>query len=211
DNQNYASPGVIENFTLKLDSPSIWDTNGRFTSINGIVQPTLIVPARQIERWRFVHAGVHDTLNLQIVPAVAQTGKTNLLAESKFKGSRREQEADVLQQCPSTEQTLGPQFEIASDGLTLKRIHALAGRSISGSEGANYLQPGYRSDILVAFPHEGRYCLLDQAAAPGQRFHPGSGKGGGSGRSVPQLLGIIHVAGGQSINGDLEQYIEEAL
>jgi len=63
----------------------------------------------------------------------------------------------------------------------------------------------------VAFPHEGWYCLLDQAAAPGQRFQPGSGKGGGSGRSVLQLLAIIRVAGGQSINGDLEQYIEEAL
>jgi len=211
DNQNYASPGVIENFTLQLDSASIWDTNGRFTSINGIVQPTLTVSAGQIQRWRFVHAGVHDTINLQIVPAVAQTEKTNLLAESKFKGSRQEQEADVLQQCPATEQTLVPQFEIAADGLTLKRIHTLAGRSISGDDGANYLQPGYRSDILVAFPHEGWYCLLDQAASPGQRFQPGSGKGGGSGRSVPQLLGIIRVVGGQSVNGDLEQYIEEAL
>ena len=98
----YASPGVIENFTLQLDSASIWDTNGRFTSINGIVQPTLIVPAGQIQRWRFVHAGVHDTINLQIVPAAAQTEKTNLLAESKFKGSRQEQEADVLQQCPAS-------------------------------------------------------------------------------------------------------------
>src|SRR5258708_11370577 len=149
ENQNHGAPGVIENFTLQLESASIWDTNGRFTSINGIVQPTLIVPAGQIQRWRFVHAGVHDTINLQIVPALAQTGKTNLLAESKFKGSRREQEADVLQQCPATEQTLVPQFEIASDGLTLQRIHTLAGRSISGSDGANYLQPGYRSDILV--------------------------------------------------------------
>ena len=207
----YASPGVIENFTLQLDSPSIWDTNGRFTTINGIVQPTITVPAGQIQRWRFVHAGVHDTINLQIVPSVPQSERNNLLATSSFKGSRQEQEADVLQQCPASEPTLLPQFEIASDGLTLKRIHTLAGRTTSGSDGANYLQPGYRSDILVAFPHEGWYCLLDQAAALGQRFHPGKGTGGGSGRSTPQLLGIIHVVGGSSIVGDVGQFIEDAL
>ncbi len=175
------------------------------------VQPTITVPAGQIQRWRFVHAGVHDTINLQIVPSVPQSERNNLLATSSFKGSRQEQEADVLQQCPASEPTLLPQFEIASDGLTLKRIHTLAGRTTSGSDGANYLQPGYRSDILVAFPHEGWYCLLDQAAALGQRFHPGKGTGGGSGRSTPQLLGIIHVVGGSSIVGDVGQFIEDAL
>jgi hypothetical protein len=38
---NPATPGVVENFALQLDSSSIWDTNGRFTSINGIVEPTI--------------------------------------------------------------------------------------------------------------------------------------------------------------------------
>ena len=211
DEKNDATPGVIENFTLQLDSASVWDMNGRFTSINGVVQPTISIPAGQIQRWRFVHAGVHDTINLQIVPALPQTASNDLLSASKFKGNRLEQAADVLRECPATEQTLVPQFEIASDGLTLKRIHILAGRSVSGSEGANYLQPGYRSDVLVVFPREGWYCLLDQAAAPGQRFNPGTGKGGGSGRSTPQLLGIVHVAGGQTVDGALETYIEDAL
>ena len=43
--QNPVSPGAVENFALQLDSPTIWDTNGRFTSINGVVQPTITLPA----------------------------------------------------------------------------------------------------------------------------------------------------------------------
>ncbi len=212
DEQNYASKGVIENFALQLDSASIWDTNGRFTSINGVVQPTISAPAGQIQRWRFIHAGIHDTINLQIVPATPQTATNNLLSESKFTGDRIEQAADVLRECPATTlQALVPQFEIASDGLTLTRIHTLAGMAGSESDGANYLQPGYRSDVLVVFPHDGWYCLLDQEAPAHERFHPGTAQGGGSGPSRPQLLGIIHVEGGHAVEGDLGTYIEDAL
>ena len=52
--------------------------------------------------------------------ALPQTASNDLLSASKFKGNRLEQAADVLRECPATEQTLVPQFEIASDGLTLK-------------------------------------------------------------------------------------------
>ena len=211
DEKNHASKGVIENFALQLDSPSIWDTNGRFTSINGVVQPTVSLPAGQIQRWRFAHAGIHDTINLQIVPAIPQTATNNLLSESRFTGNRLQQAADVARECPSTVQTLLPQFEIASDGLTLTRIHTMAGRSVAGSDGANYLQPGYRSDVLVVFPHDGWYCLLDQAAPPSQRFNPGTGNGGGSGPSAPQLLAYIHVEGGNPVSTDLQTYVEQAL
>lgn len=92
---NPVSPGVVENFGLQLDSSSIWDTNGRFTSVNGIVQPTLTVPAGEIQRWRFVHAGIHDTINIQLVRATP-VGTTNLIATSALSGNRQQQKADLL-------------------------------------------------------------------------------------------------------------------
>lgn len=211
DEKNHASKGVIENFELQLNSASAWDTSGRFTSINGVVQPTMSIPAGQIQRWRFIHAGIHDTINLQIVPSIPQTKANNLLSESRFTGNRLQQAKDVMRECPATPETMVPQFEVAKDGLTLTRIHTLAGMSAVGSDGANYLQPGYRSDVLVVFPNDGWYCLLNQAAPEGQRFNPGIGKGGGSGPSAPQLLGIIHVQGGHAVEGDLEKYVEDAL
>jgi len=208
---NYATPGTIENFGLQMFSASVWDTNGRFTSVNGVVEPTMSIAAGEIQRWRFIHAGIHDTINLQIVRAVPQVGNDTLLARSAFSGDRLQQAADVERECPSLPQTLVPQFAIAADGLTMTRIHTLEGVSEPGSDGANYMQPGYRSDILVVFPNDGYYCLLDQAAPASQRFDPTTGKGGGAGKSEPQLLAIIHVVGGHAVSGDLKKYVEDAL
>lgn len=208
----YVTPGVVENFGLQLFSASIWDTNGRFTSVNGEVQPTMTIAAGEIQRWRFVHAGVHDTVNLQIVKAALQTGANALIRNSSLEGNRDEQAEEVALQCPATkEDRLIPQFAIASDGLTMTRIHVLAGRSGAMADGANYLQPGYRSDILVVFPEDGYYCLMDQAAPKSQRFDPSTGNGGGSGRSKPQLLAYIQVVGGKPVSGDLEKYVEDSL
>jgi FtsP/CotA-like multicopper oxidase with cupredoxin domain len=202
------SAGVVENFALQLDSPSIWDTNGRFTSVNGIVQPTLTLPAGQIQRWRFVHAGIHDTVNLQVVRA-APVGTSNLIAASALSGNRQQQKADVLASCAASAQTLIPQFEIATDGLTRTKLREVRASAVGGLLESNFLQPGYRSDILVAFPSEGDYCLLNQAAAPSKRVS--NGGGGGQGPSSPQLLAYIHVRGGQAVTTNLRDYIGQAL
>jgi len=208
----YVTPGVMENFGLQLFSASIWDTNGRFTSVNGVVQPTITLPAGDIERWRFVHAGIHDTVNLQIVKAVPQTGANALIKNSDLTGDRLDQADELDLQCPATkEDDLIPQFAIASDGLTMTHIHTLAGRSGLRADGANYMQPGYRSDVLVVFPEDGYYCLMDQASPEKERFNRKNGNGGGAGPSKPQLLAYIHVVGGHPVSGDLEDYVENAL
>jgi FtsP/CotA-like multicopper oxidase with cupredoxin domain len=207
------SPGVMENFNLQLFSASIWDTNGRFTSVNGIVQPTLTIKAGEIQRWRFIHEGIHDTINLQIVKSTRPPTGTDFVASSALKGNRLQQAAEVSKECVATEDTLVPQFQIATDGLTLTKIQPLRGESAPGVEGSNYLQPGYRSDILVVFPSDGHYCLLDQAAPESQRVTTGKNgiNGGGSGPSQPQLLAYIDVEGGKVVGGDLQQYVEQAL
>ena len=205
------SPGAVENFALQLDSPSIWDTNGRFTSINGIVQPTLTVRAGELQRWRFVHAGIHDTINLQIVRARAVKGK-NLIGDSALVGNREKQKADVAAACVATASTLVPQFEIANDGLTRTQMNTIMTEAGGLSLESNYLQPGYRSDILAVFPEEGDYCLLDQAAAPSQQINLATGQGaGGQGPSIPQLLAYVKVRGGTRVTGDLEAYVEQQL
>ncbi|RZU43702.1 multicopper oxidase family protein [Edaphobacter modestus] len=213
---NKLTNGVVENFGLQLSSASIWDTNGRFTSVNGQVQPTMKIAAGEIQRWRFVHAGIHDTINLQIVKSTPHVGEKDLIAESALSGDRLDQAATVARDCAATAKTLVPQLVIASDGLTLTKIHTLTGVSKSAAQGSNYLQPGYRSDILVAFPEDGTYCLLDQAAPEGMRVKTGANgiQGGGAGPSKSQLLAYIRVEGGHAIPGGLDAsvaYIEKAL
>ncbi len=207
------SPGVVENFGLQLFSASIWDTNGRFTTVNGVVQPTVTIKAGEIQRWRFIHQGIHDTINLQIVKSTRPVTGPDFVAASALKGNRLDQAAEVRKECNATESTLVPQFQIADDGLTLTKIHALEGESAPAVEGSNYMQPGYRSDILVAFPSDGYYCLLDQQAPASQRVSTGPNgiSGGGSGPSEPQLLAYIHVEGGKAVSGDLRQYVQQTL
>lgn len=207
------STGVVENFGLQLFSASIWDTNGRFTSVNGVVQPTVTIKAGEIQRWRFIHEGIHDTINLQIVKSSKPATGTDFVAASALKGNRLEQAAEVRKECNATQSTLIPQFQIAADGLTLTKIHVLEGESAPGVEGSNYLQPGYRSDVLVVFPSDGYYCLLDQQAPASQRVSTGPNgiNGGGSGPSEPQLLAYIHVQGGKPVSGNLLQYVQQTL
>jgi FtsP/CotA-like multicopper oxidase with cupredoxin domain len=208
DPTNYASIGVIENFSLQMFSASIWDTNGRFTAVNGVVQPTITLKAGEIQRWRFVHAGIHDTINLQVVRATSTAQNKNLMASSALVGNRLQQKTAVQSVCAANKDTLVPQFEIAVDGLTRTRIEKIGD---GGDNASNFMQPGYRSDVLLVFPSDGDYCLLDQAAPPSERFNPTSGKGGGLGPSVPQLLAYVHVRGGKAVTGDLQKYVETAL
>lgn len=57
------------------------------------------------------------------------------------------QDKDVMALCDGEDVT---QFEVASDGLTHDRIIPKT---------LNYLQPGYRSDILFSLPKAGAYCV----------------------------------------------------
>jgi len=207
----------VEDFDQQLASPTVWDTSGRFTSINGAVQPTITgIPAGQVQRWRFIHAGIHDTVNLQIVPMMTTGPRVALALRGILTGTPKQQEDTVEQLCPVTipdgtqPLNLIPQFEIAADGLTRSMIVAIGidQRSISGGVGSNFLQPGYRSDVLVAFPHSGTYCILNQAATPAERTNAG---GGGQGPNVTQLLATVVVSGGTPVTGDLGEHVRRTL
>jgi FtsP/CotA-like multicopper oxidase with cupredoxin domain len=211
--------GVVENFGVQLASPTVWDYSQRFTSINGAVQPVLkSVAAGEIQRWRMIHGGIHDTVNVQVVRMVpaADMQLTAMAFTGALLGTPKEQEKELEQICPvllpDGKPTGGivPQFELASDGLTQTHLRKI-GADLEKTKGitSNFLQPGYRSDILIAFPSEGTYCVLNEAAPADER--PTNGGGGGQGPNTTQLLATVVVSGGKPVTGDLQAYIEQAL
>lgn len=174
--------GRIENYDqFKFGS---WPASGRYTSVNGVVLPTFSgLLAGRTERWRLLHAGVRDSVNLQLRELRASAPTPLALAGDAL-------ESWVGKNCT------GPvlsQFEVASDGLT-------HGQAIEKKE--NVLQPGYRSDVLVVFPKAGRYCVIDVAAQAGASASQQA--------EDRQLLGIAEVGGAARV-ADARALIVEQL
>jgi len=158
--------GTVESYDQF--GPGTWPTSGRFTLVNGLLQPILsLAPSPmaptvnatvgQIERWRMIHAGVRDTIKLAIYKArqPVPTGTNFATAEQRQKFM-----AD------SCNGQLVTQWIIAEDGLTRDQISPISAVNVAGKQVTipNVLQPGYRSDVLVIFPEEGDYCLIDEGA-----------------------------------------------
>ncbi len=161
--------GTVE----KYDVFGKWKASGRYTMINGRTVEPLAQKAKQgrLERWRFIHAGVSDTLKVSF--------RKRLPGSRSFEGLRAgDQEAWIDANCDMTSsaQSPLPQYEIATDGLTREQIAV---------KRVNWLQPGYRSDVLVIFPTPGDYCVIDEAAPAAASVN-----GEGAGR---QLLTLVTV------------------
>lgn len=162
-----------------------WTESGRYTSINGQVLPTFgNARAGAVERWRVVHAGVRNSVNLQFKKMKGGASSFDRLAVA-------EQQSWIDANC--TGEAL-PQFEIASDGLT----HAKAIRKTG-----NILQPGYRSDVLVVFPQAGDYCVIDADASADTSVSWTA--------ESRQLLGKVVVGGGEPVTGDAQAYLVKTL
>lgn len=177
--------GRIDNYDDQFGFGT-WKKSGRYTSINGTVLPTFTgLIAGRVERWRLLHAGVRDTVNLQLRELNASAAAVEGLSGKAL-------ENWVSKHCTGKPLT---QFEVASDGLT-------HGQAIAKTE--NVLQPGYRSDVLVAFPKAGRYCVID-AAAPANASVTND-------TEDRQLLGIAVVGGiAEHGAGDNLAYITQQL
>lgn len=162
-----------------------WSNSGRYTSINGEVLPTFAgTTTGQVERWRLIHGGVRDTINLQF--RKMKTG-----ARSPFALSSEDQDAFVGESC--TGDPL-PQHLVAADGLTMEA-------ALKTTE--TVFQPGYRWDVLMVFPTEGVYCVIDSAApAPAN-----------VGQAAPsrQLLGVVRVTKGAAVPNDTTAYLRSEL
>ncbi|MNF41352.1 hypothetical protein D3C84_223760 [compost metagenome] len=146
--------------------------------------------------------------------------KASLALKGVLSGTPKEQAALIADLCPVTVPDsskpveLVPQFEIAADGLTRTTIRPIGvnKKSVSDGIGSNFLQPGYRSDVLLMFPRDGTYCVLNQVATPAERANAGPNGGpGGQGPNETQLLATVIVSGGKVVTDDPQSYIQQAL
>ncbi|HEX5055104.1 MAG TPA: multicopper oxidase family protein [Gammaproteobacteria bacterium] len=164
--------GVVENYDDF--GPGGWQASGRYTSINGEIQPLFNdAQAGQIERWRMIHGGVRDSINLQF-----RKLKDGVQLPA---GQRAAQDKTFIEQnCTGA---IVPQHLIAADGLTLANIR----------QTDNIIfQPGYRWDALMLFPEPGQYCVIDADAAAAANVDQTASSG--------RLLGMVQV-GGKSLKG----------
>ena len=139
--------GRVENFN-QVGPPNAWRTSGRYTLVNGQAQPKIDMLDKQVVRWRLIDAGFQETVKLRIRHITQPKNLENLLAARSDAGK-------IETTCDGVDVT---QFEVATDGLT---------HSKTISKTTNFLQPGYRSDILFALPKPGFYCVYDDAADTG--------------------------------------------
>jgi FtsP/CotA-like multicopper oxidase with cupredoxin domain len=164
-----------------LDNDWDWRWSGRFTGINGKVQPRL-EPARTgaFERWRLVHAGTREVVRMRLLrldPAAS--------ALSEVPGA--EQEAWIKRHC--TGEPL-PLWHFASDGLTrsaMRRTHEAV------------LFPGDRLDLLTRLPEAGRYCLVQHVEPKGKSTN------------APRMLAVLEARGRPGQAGDADALLRAQL
>lgn len=179
--------GRIENYDQF--GPGSWQASGRFTTINGLVIPVFdSAVAGEPERWRIIHAGVRDSVNLRFHKLAAADGG----AIPKFTATGRQtQETFVDEVCAADPID---QFSVATDGLT---------RAAVRKQYEAILHPGYREDLLMVFSDPGVYCVID-GEAPGNETVSTEGKS-------RKLLGYVRVGPGNSSGADAEATLREAL
>jgi FtsP/CotA-like multicopper oxidase with cupredoxin domain len=169
-------PGPPGDATIyDLFAPGEWTNSGRYTTINGLVVPTFgDARAGLVERWRVIHGGVRDTVNLQFRKLKPGAASPAALAAAQ-------QDAFIGENCTGD---VVPQHLVAADGLTLARAM---------KSNVTVFQPAYRWDLLMVFPEAGRYCVIDTAAKAGAGVVPGA--------QSRQLLGLVAVGGGPGVIG----------
>lgn len=181
--------GEIENYD-QFGTGS-WTNSGRYTTINGQVMPSFESVAGQIERWRLIHAGVHETIKPGFRKLSARSAE---MASAKAYTAVTEvaQAAFVDENCSG--ETVS-QLSLAADGFTRDRLSPQ-------TEGV--LQPGYREDLLVVFPEPGIYCIVDGEARVEETVTQK--------RKRRELLGFVKVGPGNDTGGfDTANYIKQRL
>lgn len=206
--------GSIESYAgFGPSGPNSWQGSGRFTMINGLVQPLIETQTGKIERWRLIHGGVRDTINFRVVRSkVPFANRAEMMAKlAELQKQSPAQQADWMKQNCSVDATNGiTQTEFAVDGLT---------RAQMSTKMMNVLQPGYRSDVLMAFDKPGVYCVLDDATTPAGSINsppklvstPGVEGIDTANLNDRRLLSMVFVSGGTPFTGEPKEYISKQL
>lgn len=159
--------GRIENYDNDLN----WRWSGRFTGINGKVQPVLTsIKAGEFERWRLIHGGTRETIRMRLY-------RLDASAPSLRSIKAPDQGGWMLRYCAGKPL---PMWQIAMDGLTRSAI-----RRVDEA----VLFPGERMDVIARLPERGRYCMVqDTSRDDRDKDNPSRMlavvEAGGTGRSV---------------------------
>ena len=134
--------GGIESF----DNDWGWQQTGRFTGINGQIQPRLdAATTGSFERWRLVNAGSGGTMRMRLRrldPAAPPL--RSIKAGDQPEWQKRYCTGEPL-----------PMWQIAHDGLTRSDV-----RSVDEA----VLFAGERLDVLVRLPEAGLYCMVNDTS-----------------------------------------------
>jgi L-ascorbate oxidase len=134
--------GGVESF----DNDWGWGQTGRFTGINGRVQPMLDAGrAGAFERWRLVNAGSGETMRMRLF-------KLDPAAPPLRSVKAPDQVAWRERYC--TGKAL-PMWQIANDGLTRAEV-----RPVDEA----ILFAGERLDVITRLPEAGLYCIVNDTS-----------------------------------------------
>lgn len=122
---------VNNNYGISF-GPCTWEGLQREHTVNGQLFPTLTMDQGEVQRWRFIHAGVRETLSLEL--------------HGPYTGSGLPSITDTLA-LPTISLN-----EIGVDGIALGKLDAWQ---------TDEINPGYRSDVLVQPTRPGTYFLVD--------------------------------------------------
>jgi FtsP/CotA-like multicopper oxidase with cupredoxin domain/peroxiredoxin len=64
----FDSQGLVESLATLYDGhpKKHWDESGRFTTINGVALPVITMRPGEVQRWRVIHSGIHESLTLRL-------------------------------------------------------------------------------------------------------------------------------------------------
>lgn len=169
--------GRIESF----DSDWGWRKSGRFTGINGKVEPTLEPgKAGGFERWRMINAGVGENMRMRLYrldPAAPPLHTVK--AEAQIAWRERYCVGPPL-----------PMWQIAMDGLTRSAI-----RKIDQA----ILFPGERLDVIARLPERGSYCMVNDTSPDNLDNNP------------PRMIAVVEAIGGGARVTDSDALLKSEL
>ncbi len=120
------------NSKIAYFGPCNWEPMKREHTINGQLFPTVKLQTGEVQRWRFIDAGIRESIGVEL--------------HGPYTGSGTPTITEVLKL------PLNHLNEIAVDGIPLYRVDAWPQVD---------LEPGYRSDVLVQLTEPGQYFLVD--------------------------------------------------
>lgn len=170
--------GDIESF----DNDWGWRRSGRFTGINGKVEPTLdAAKAGGFERWRLINAGTGENMRMRLyrLDAAAPPLRT-VKAEEQIAWRERYCVGQPL-----------PMWQIALDGLTRTEV-----RKVDEA----ILFPGQRMDVIARLPERGLYCMVNDTGPDNQEKD-----------NPPRMIALIGASGAASPSADSDAELQTSL